>query len=117
MTNEVLSNNQDEEVSGSSKNENIKEDIYDSNQHKNKNEEMLDSTDEEEIVTENVGYRTSLCKRLRHDTDLLNLKQFLQESCTDRGIINDYEKNSILSRKSRNNLVTLIINHFLDKSR
>lgn len=58
MTNEVLSNSQDEEVPGSSKNENIKEDIYDSNQHKNKNEEMLGSTDEEEIVIENVGYRT-----------------------------------------------------------
>ncbi|KAM0731576.1 hypothetical protein ACS0PU_002636 [Formica fusca] len=147
MTNEVLRNNQDEEVSGSSqnknieeekcdrnqhknknieeekcdnnqhKNKNIEEEKCDSNQHKNKNEGMLGSTDEKEIVAENTGYRTSLCKRWRHDTDLFNLAKLLHESCTGRGIIKDYEENNILSRKNRNNLVTLIINHFLDKSR
>lgn len=113
MTNEL----QNDEVPGSSQSENvIILEVPDINQHKIEIEEVLD-TQEKEVVTVNTNYVTSLSKQLRHNTDLFNLDQFLQNSCTGRGIIKEYEKNSILSRKSRNSLVTLLVNHFLDESR
>lgn len=55
-------------------------------------------------------------RRKCRNANLLNLHDLLQKSCIGQGIIKDYEKNNTLSKKSRNSLVSLIINDFLDKS-
>lgn len=55
-------------------------------------------------------------KRFCSSTDTFNLNDLLHNTCIGISVIKDYEKNHILSRKSRNTLTTLIIQHFLDKS-
>lgn len=107
-TNIVSQNEPSSESHIKSKNEkeNILDHDVDSNTKKIKFTEKQDA-----------GCKASdMYRRKCRNANLFNLHNLLQKSCIGQGIIKDYEKNNTLSKKSRNSLVSLIINDFLDKS-
>lgn len=52
------------------------------------------------IVRQDTGCRTSVYKR-KCNADSFNLQEFMQKICIGKGIIKDYERNSILSKKKQ----------------
>lgn len=70
----------------------------------------------EDIATQYTSCGAPIYKKKCRNIDSFNLHELLQKSCIGRSIIKDYERNSILCKKSRNSLVSIIINNFLDES-
>lgn len=106
-----------------SKNNTIEiEEVYEDNgiEKGKENARLSTSTSETDrpsiICRQNAGTGKSLLKRLRSGVDNLDLQSVLKNSCSGQAILNDYKKNSILTTRSRNSLVTIIIYYFLDKS-
>lgn len=114
------------EASGSSHSEitehfNINKDIVSQNascgssRNTENEKENICNQDLDKIEKTTYIVETSVYKR-KCNADSFYLHELLQKSCIGKGIIKDYERNSILSKKSRSSLVSLIINHFLDES-